>query len=50
VRAQVGLSLFSDFENLTVFKPSPRHAASVSGVLDEVVAWSRALQPLRAVA
>jgi NAD(P)H-dependent FMN reductase len=47
VRAQVGLSLFTDFENFTVFKPAPMHEASVNTMLDQVIAWSGALRPLR---
>ena len=47
VRAQVALSLFSDFENYTVFKPDQRHEKSVGAMLDQVVAWSRALKTLR---
>ena len=35
-RAQVALSLASDFEDYTVFKPAPRHQASVSSMLDQV--------------
>jgi NAD(P)H-dependent FMN reductase len=50
VRAQVALSLFSDFENFTVFKPHEQHAKSVHAVADEVVAWSGALKPLRETA
>jgi NAD(P)H-dependent FMN reductase len=48
VRAQVALSLHSDFENFTTLKPGPRQEAAVNAMLDEVVAWGRALQPLRA--
>jgi NAD(P)H-dependent FMN reductase len=47
VRQQVILSLRTDFERYTVFKPAPHHEKSVNGMLDEVVAWSKALQPLR---
>jgi NAD(P)H-dependent FMN reductase len=47
VRAQVGLSLLTDFENFTVFKPAPMHEASVNTMLDQVIAWSGALRPLR---
>jgi NAD(P)H-dependent FMN reductase len=47
VRAQVLLSLFHDFENFTVFKPLPHHERSVHAMLNEVVAWSGALKPLR---
>ena len=48
VRAQVALSLFTDFENFHVFKPGPQQEASVNQMLDQVVAWGTALQPLRA--
>ncbi len=47
VRAQVQLSLFTDFENFKTFKPNERHEKSVNGLLDQVVAWSGALKPLR---
>jgi hypothetical protein len=43
-----GLSLHTDFENLTVFKPSNHGAATLTGLLDEVIAWSTALAPLLA--
>lgn len=47
VRAQVMLSLFTDFENFTTFKPAAMHEKAVSAMLDQVVAWSGALKPLR---
>ncbi len=47
VRAQVMLSLFSDFENYTLFKPDVRHIANVNAMLDQVVSWSGALKSLR---
>jgi NAD(P)H-dependent FMN reductase len=47
VRTQVALSLFTDFENFTTFKPHPRHTAEVNALLEQVIAWSRALRPLR---
>ncbi len=47
VRAQVILSLFTDFENLQVFKPHPRHENSVNNMLDQVIAWGGALKSLR---
>jgi len=47
VRAQVMLSLATDFENYTTFKPAERHVKEVNTVLDQVVAWSGALQGLR---
>ncbi len=48
VTPQVALSLFTDFENLSVFRPNPRHEAQVHVMLDQVVAWSGALRSLRA--
>src|SRR4051794_3116779 len=47
VRAQVGLSLFSDFENFSVFKPGAQQEKAVNNMLDQVIAWGGALQPLR---
>src|SRR5271169_1491101 len=42
VRAQVMLSLFTDFEKFTVFAPNPRNEASVNTMLDQVIAWGGA--------
>ena len=47
VRAQVLLSLFTDFENFSTFNPDPRHEESVNAMLNQVIAWSGALQTLR---
>ena len=47
VRAQGSLSLFDDFENYTTFKPRPDREAGVTAMLDQLVAWSGALQGLR---
>ena len=41
------LSLFTDFENFTVFKPAAHHEAAVNTVLDQVIAWGGALKTLR---
>jgi NAD(P)H-dependent FMN reductase len=48
VRAQVALSLYSDFENFSKFTPDPRHTKSLDTMLDQLVAWSNALASLRA--
>ena len=48
VRNQVMLSLFTDFENYTAFKPDPRHEKSLGGMLDQVIQWGGALKTLRA--
>ena len=47
VRAQVALSLSTDFENYSILKPAPRHEASVGAMLDQVISWSGALKTLR---
>ena len=47
VRSQVMLSLFSDFENYTTFKPGKHHEKSVTTMLDELVSWSGALKTVR---
>src|SRR6266542_608082 len=47
VRAQVMLSLFTDFENFSKFKPDPRHEREVHTILDQLVAWGGALKTIR---
>jgi NAD(P)H-dependent FMN reductase len=47
VRPHVGLSLFTDFERATVFKPTAIQEKSLNSVLDHVIAWSGALKVLR---
>jgi NAD(P)H-dependent FMN reductase len=47
VRHQVTLSLLSEFENYTVLKPSDHNTAALDILVDQVVAWSTALAPLR---
>lgn len=47
VRAQVMLSLFTDFENFTTFKPAPHHEKSVTTMLDQVISWGTALRNVR---
>jgi len=47
VRAQVMLSLFTDFENFTVFTPGAQHERAVTAMLDQLIAWAGALRTLR---
>lgn len=47
VRVHPALSLFTDFENGSVFKPADLHLTNVNGMLDQVIAWSGALKILR---
>ena len=48
VRQQVVLSLVTEFENFRTFKPGNYNVAALNTLLDQVVAWSMALAPLRA--
>jgi NAD(P)H-dependent FMN reductase len=48
VRQQVVLSLLTEFENFSVFKPGDYNLAALGTLLDQVIAWSAALAPLRA--
>jgi NAD(P)H-dependent FMN reductase len=47
VRPQVGLSLYTDFQNGNEFTPAERHLTSLNLVLDHVVAWGGAMRTLR---
>ncbi|MCU7820177.1 NADPH-dependent FMN reductase [Kitasatospora sp. DSM 101779] len=48
VRQQVALSLITEFENYHVFKPGDYNQLALNTMLDQVIAWSTALAPLRA--
>lgn len=50
VRVQVALSLYTDFENYTLFKPTAHHEKKLNQVFDQVIAWSKALEQLRQTA
>lgn len=47
VRQQVGLSMITEFENFSLFKPSAHNLPAPNAMLDQVIAWSTALTPLR---
>ncbi|MFI6493331.1 NADPH-dependent FMN reductase [Streptomyces sp. NPDC050564] len=44
---QVALSLREDFVDFAEFRPQELHVAEVHGLVDELLAWARALGPLR---
>jgi NAD(P)H-dependent FMN reductase len=50
VRQQVALSLITEFKNFSVFKPGDYNLAALNTLLDQVIAWSAALAPLRMTA
>ena len=47
VRNQALLSMFTDFENFSVFKPAAQQEKSVNAMFDQVIAWGGALKTLR---
>jgi NAD(P)H-dependent FMN reductase len=47
VAAQVTLSLITEFENFSVFRPGEYNLAPLNLMLDQVIAWSTALAHLR---
>ncbi|WP_028670440.1 NADPH-dependent FMN reductase [Saccharospirillum impatiens] len=47
VRNQVQLSLFTDFENFSEFKPADMHQETLTAMLDQLVAWTGAMKTLR---
>lgn len=47
VRSAVGIAEFTEFQN-GVFKPLPHQEKAVNDMLNQVIAWSNALAPLRA--
>ena len=49
VRAQVVLSLFTDFEKFSTFNPNPRHESEMHTMLDQLIAWGGALKSVRSV-
>lgn len=48
VRSQVMLGLATDFVNYSDFLPLPHQEAALSTVLDQLISWSKAMEPLRA--
>jgi NAD(P)H-dependent FMN reductase len=50
VRQQVALSLVTEFENFSTFRPGEYNLPALDTLLSQVVAWSTALAPLRAAA
>ena len=47
VRVHPALSLFTDFENGSVFKPAEHQQNSVNEMLDQVIPWATALKTIR---
>ncbi len=47
VQKGVQLSLFTDFVDFSEFKPHPMHEDILGSMLDQLVAWTTVLKPLR---
>jgi Predicted flavoprotein len=47
VRSELSLSLNTDFEDFSIFRPNPDHEETLNRMLDELIAWSGALRGLR---
>ncbi|HLS84796.1 MAG TPA: NAD(P)H-dependent oxidoreductase [Burkholderiales bacterium] len=47
VRAQVMLSLFTDFESFSAFKPAAHQEQAVGAMLDQLIPWAHAMKMLR---
>ncbi|MFC3899597.1 NADPH-dependent FMN reductase [Aliicoccus persicus] len=41
------LSIFTDFENMTEFKPGEHHNDSINRMIDNVVLWAKAMKTIR---
>jgi NAD(P)H-dependent FMN reductase len=50
VRAQVLLSLLTDFENFRTFRPGPQREKEIHTMLDQLIPWAAALKKLRSEA
>ena len=47
VRSQVMFSLFTDFENMSSFKPAEHHQKPLKTMLDQLIAWGTAMKSVR---
>jgi NAD(P)H-dependent FMN reductase len=47
VQKTVMFSLFTDFENFSVFKPTEQNAQTLSPMVDQVITWARAMETVR---
>jgi NAD(P)H-dependent FMN reductase len=47
VRANVMLSLYTDFENFSVFKPAKMHEKTIDTMIGQIVSWGTALKNVR---
>ena len=47
VRQQLSFSMFTDFENFSVFAPGPQHDEAAVMLFDQLESWTRAMKSVR---
>jgi NAD(P)H-dependent FMN reductase len=47
VRQQLSFSMFTDFQDFTVFAPGPQHDEAVVALFDQLESWTRAMKGVR---
>ncbi len=47
VRSHTAMSMFTDFEKWSVFKPAEMHLANLTTMFEQVARWGRALKTIR---
>jgi NAD(P)H-dependent FMN reductase len=47
VRQQLSFSMFTDFENFSVFAPGPQHDEAAVTLFDQLESWTRAMKSVR---
>lgn len=47
VTPQGAFSMFTDFENMSTFKPQEVHTPTINALIEDVVSWAKALQTIR---
>lgn len=47
VRQQLSFSMFTDFENFSVFAPGPQHDEAAVTLFDQLESWTRAMKGVR---
>lgn len=47
VRTNVAFSLFTDFENFSVFKPAKNHEKTIDTMINQIVSWGTELKNIR---
>jgi NAD(P)H-dependent FMN reductase len=47
VRQQLSFSMFTDFENFSIFRPGPQHDEAAVAMFDQLESWTGAMQGVR---